>query len=131
MRKPAMTNDPSDRDTPAEEPQYDPVFLNSRREAVFIFCVWAVALLWAVPFCYLNGYIHDTDPQTMSTVWGIPAWLFWGIAVPWLVADVVTMWFCFRFMAHDDIGEAHEGADIEEEIAEMHASDEAEREGEG
>jgi len=103
-----------------ETPEYDPVFLHARREAWIIFGVWVVAFLWAVPFCYLNGYGKTIDPQNFSTVWGIPTWLFWGIAFPWLVADLFTTWFCFFYMENDDLGEAHEGADVEEEIAERH-----------
>ena len=102
-----------------DEPvEYDPLFLNARREAIIIFCLWLTALIWAVPFCYLNGY--DYDPETFSTTRGIPTWLFWGILVPWIVADVFTMWFCFCYMKDDDLGQAHEGADIEEEVAELH-----------
>jgi hypothetical protein len=86
-----------------DRPEYDPVFLNSRREAGVIFVIWLVGLLWAVPFCYVTGYIDDYTPETFSTTWGIPTWLFWGIAVPWLVADLITTWFCFRYMKDDDL----------------------------
>ena len=91
-----------------ETDDYDPVFLHSRREAAVIFCVWLIGMIWAVPFCYFYGYmsnIKDFDPSNISTVLGIPTWLFWGIFVPWLVADVITTWFCFGFMAEDDLGE--------------------------
>jgi hypothetical protein len=107
----------------AEPVEYDPLFLNSRREALIIFALWVCGLLWAVPFCYLTGYVGSVDPESMSTIWGIPTWLFWGIFVPWLVADAFTTWFCFCYMKDDDLGEAHEGADLAEEIAEMHAAD--------
>lgn len=110
--------------------EYDPLFLNSRREAIVIFCLWLVGLLWAVPYCYFNGFQGHVDPENISTVWGIPSWLFWGIFVPWIVADVFTTWFCFCYMKDDDLGEADEGADIREEVAEMHAAD-AERKGAG
>ena len=81
---------------------YDPVFLHSRREAILIVGVWALGLIWAVPYCYLRGY--DLAPEEIDTIWGIPSWLFWGIAVPWLLADVFTAWFCFSYMAVDDLG---------------------------
>jgi hypothetical protein len=106
-----------------DQVEYDPVFLHSRREAVVIFFVWLVTMLWAVPFCYINGYVTNFDPQQFSTIWGIPMWLFFGIFVPWIVADVATTWFCFGYMVDDDLGQTHEGADIEEEIAEMHSAD--------
>ncbi|MCH8830620.1 MAG: hypothetical protein IID45_13670 [Planctomycetes bacterium] len=119
MSSPSSTNE-SSADAPIE---FDPIFLNSRREAIVIFCLWLTALVWAVPFCYLNGYIDDYDPQTFSTTWGIPTWLFWGILVPWIIADIFTTWFCFCYMKDDDVSAAHEGSDVEEKIAEIHAGD--------
>lgn len=107
-------------DHPAEE--YDPVYLHSRREAAIIFGLWVVALLWSVPYCYFNGF-GQYDAATFETVLGIPKWLFWGIFVPWLVADAFTIWFCFCYMKEDDLGEAHEGADLAEEIEELHAAE--------
>jgi len=113
----SSTRTPND----ASPVEYDPVFLHSRREAIIIFSVWFVALLWSVPYCYFHGFPETFDPATFETTLGIPTWLFWGILVPWLVADVFTIWFCFFYMKEDDLGEAREGADLEEEIAEMHA----------
>ena len=83
--------------------QYDPTFVNSRREAIVIFGSWVVALIWAVPYCYLNGY-NVADPENIKTVLGMPAWLFWGIAAPWIVANLFTTWFCFAYMKDDDLG---------------------------
>lgn len=85
-------------------PDYDPVYLNSRREALVIFGIFIAGLIWAVPYCYLTGYIGDFEQGDFSTTFGIPTWLFWGIAVPWLIADIVTVWFCFFYMADDDLG---------------------------
>lgn len=111
-----MTSPQERKPEPAE---YDSVFLNSRKEAIFIFGVWVVAFLWAVPYSYLNGYPENFEPETFTTILGIPSWLFWGIAVPWIVADVVTTWFCFCYMKDDDLGESHEGADIEEDLEDL------------
>ena len=96
-----MNNEPlettSDEIPETVEMDYDPVFIHARREAIIIFCTWAAGLLWAVPYCYLNGYNID-DPSQITTVFGIPSWLFWGIVVPWIVANLFTTWFCFGFM---------------------------------
>lgn len=88
--------------------QLDPVFIHSRREAIVIFLIWLVSLLWAVPYCYVNGYLGSQPPEEIALIFGVPAWLFWGIAVPWLVADLLTVWFCFGFMKDDDLGQAPE-----------------------
>lgn len=86
-----------------DKSQYDPTFVNSRREAIVIFGSWVVALIWAVPYCYLNGY-NVADPENIKTVLGIPSWLFWGIAAPWVAANLFTTWFCFAYMKDDDLG---------------------------
>ena len=88
--------------------ELDPVFLNSRREAIAIFLVWFVCLLWAVPVSYMLGYGRDVTPENVSTVMGIPTWTFWGILVPWLAADVATTWLCFVFIKDDDLGQAED-----------------------
>ena len=84
---------------------YDPVFAHSRREAIIIFTVWCAGLLWAVPYCYLNGYGVE-NPEVIVTICGVPSWIFWGILAPWLVADVFTIWFCFFYMQDENLGEA-------------------------
>ena len=71
------SNQAAEKDIPAP----DPVYVNSRREAIIIFRVWLCALLWAIPCSYLLGYTHEFDPAQFSTVWGIPTWIFWGIGV--------------------------------------------------
>ncbi len=93
----------------ADPVEYDPVFLHSRREAIVIFSLWVAALFWAVLFSYFNGYAEAVDPENLRTLLGIPSWVFWGIVVPWMAADLFTIWFCLFYMADDDLGE--EGAE--------------------
>lgn len=83
--------------------EFDPVFINSRREAILITVVWLCAMLWSVPYCYINGYPVNFDSDTFQTVWGIPAWVFWGIGVPWVVANMLTIAFCVFVMKDDDL----------------------------
>ena len=85
--------------------EFDPVFLHARREAFVIFLAWLVALVWAVPYCYLTGYGIEGE---IPTVWGMPSWLFWGILAPWVVADLFTVWFCMFYMKNDELGHADE-----------------------
>ena len=95
---------------PATDAELDPVYRHARREALVILLLWLAMLCWAVPYCYLNGWLRDGE-AAVETVWGIPAWTFWGIVVPWLVADLFTVWFCFAYMVDDDLGVAPEDED--------------------
>jgi hypothetical protein len=100
-------------------PDYDPVFVNSRREALIILCSWAACLVWAVPYCYLYGYPGESfDPAQLETIWGIPSWVFWGIVAPWILATVFTLGFCLFVMSDDDLGVAAESHDTPSPAAE-------------
>ena len=85
--------------------ELDPFFLHARREAIVIFLVWFIAMLWAVPYCYFTGYGVE-DPANIPTLFGVPSWIVWGFGLPWLVADLFTTWFCFSFMKDGDLGTA-------------------------
>ncbi len=79
----------------------DPVFLKSRRETVFALITWLVFCVWVVGLCLSRGY--DIDPANLKTTLGMPSWIFWGVALPWLTANVVTIWFALNFMADDPL----------------------------
>lgn len=98
-----MQSDTENDDAELYSDELDPTFVNSRREACIIFCAWLVALGWCVPYCYLNGY-NVAEAENIPTTIGMPSWVVWGIAVPWIAADVFTVWFCFFYMKNDDLG---------------------------
>ena len=83
--------------------EWDPVFLHARREAWWILGFWLAALVWCVPYCYWAGYERPGHSVSLSMVMGIPAWLFWGVALPWGLAIVGTAFFCFRVMKNDSL----------------------------
>lgn len=103
------------------QPEYDPTYLNSLREAYVIMALFAVFCFWSIFVCYNYGYLGPSEQRSeVSTVFGVPSWAFWGIGLPWVVVDVVAVWFCFFFMKADDLGEAHEGEDLAEQVAHLH-----------
>ena len=79
----------------------DPVYLHARRETVFVIVAWCGFCLWVVGYCLLNGY--DLDPAELKTVLGMPALIFWGVALPWVMANVVAIYFGLKFMADDPL----------------------------
>ena len=80
---------------------------HARREGLLILAAWAVALVWSVSTGYALGY--DRDPADMSLILGMPDWVFWGVAAPWGVCLVLSVWFCFVYMADDDLGRDPDG----------------------
>ena len=109
--------------------QLDPVFVNARREARFILGLWVGCLLYTVTWCYLNGYlVHEPlasiagpnvtvvagplesfnrapDSVTYPLGLGIPDWVFYGVAVPWLICIVASFWYGLFFFAEDDLSD--------------------------
>jgi hypothetical protein len=75
---------------------------NARREALLIMAVWAAALVWFVVVGYILGY--SREPTEITFILGIPDWVFWSVVLPWIVILVFSVWFCFSFMADDDLG---------------------------
>ena len=96
---------------------------HARREAVVILVAFAACLVWSVGCCYLLGY-HDPAEGELSTVLGIPSWVFWGVVVPWLAADVFGFWFCFCFAADDPLGESEDEAPGRDGASDSHPTGE-------
>jgi hypothetical protein len=59
--------------------------------------------IWVLGYSWLAGTASATDPANIDTVLGMPGWVFWGVALPWVAANVLTFWFCFRFMVDDPL----------------------------
>jgi hypothetical protein len=85
--------------TPGQEQQ---ILQHARREGLLLLAVWAAALVWCTTVCYLLGYRRPA--QAMTLVLGMPDWVFWGVVLPWGLCLLFSGWFCFAYMADDDLG---------------------------
>jgi hypothetical protein len=81
----------------------DPLVASSRREAIFAVSVWFAATVYTVGYCAIFGY--EPAPSELEFVLGFPAWVFWGIVVPWSASTIVSIWFAARVMRDDPLGE--------------------------
>ena len=98
--------------TKNEDYELDPVFVNAKREAKIILVSFAVFAVYTLSVSYSLGWHSDHPGDTEpSMVLGIPSWVFWGILVPWIFANLVTGWFCFRFMRDDLLTDTQQAAD--------------------
>jgi hypothetical protein len=93
----------------------DKTFLNARREASVLVCVFVVFLAWCIGACYLLGYDQPVD-QAPPTVAGMPAWVFWGVFAPWVAANIFTFGFALFFMVDDPLGEDDDDIEATDEL---------------
>lgn len=79
----------------------DAVFRTSLREFWQIMVYWGVFFGWVIGYCSFHSY---PDPgQPVPTVLGMPAWVVWGVFVPWLVSTAFTIWFALWRMADQSL----------------------------
>lgn len=89
-----------------EDYEPDPVFVNSLRETVVIILLFLVFMFWTVCVSFWMGHESTyltADAKDLSLVWGMPSWVFYGVMLPWLVVNLIGIWFCFVFMKNDDL----------------------------
>ncbi|HLN28937.1 MAG TPA: DUF997 family protein [Gemmataceae bacterium] len=75
---------------------------NARRESLVILSLFAACLIWSVTSAYVLGY--GLPAAELSLILGMPSWVFWSVVLPWGLCLVFSVWFCFGFMADDDLG---------------------------
>ena len=92
---------PNQTDEPAGKEQQ--LLRHVRREGLLIMAVWAAALVWNVGSGYYLGYHRPAN--AMGLILGIPDWVFWSVVLPWGICLAFSVWFCFRYMADDDLGQ--------------------------
>jgi hypothetical protein len=75
---------------------------HARREGLLVMAVWAICLVWSVGSGYLLGY--QRSPEDIRLILGMPDWVFWSVVLPWVLCLLFSIWFCFAYMADDDLG---------------------------
>jgi hypothetical protein len=84
-------------------PREQQLLRHARREGLVIMAAWTLALLWSVGYGYLAGYHRPATEITL--ILGMPDWVFWSVVLPWGICFAFSVWFCFFFMADDDLGQ--------------------------
>ena len=72
------------------------------KEAKLAVVIWGLGLGYCVPVVIVMGYMPpELRPDVPPLVWGMPAWVFWGVFVPW-VAQILMTWCFALFILKDD-----------------------------
>ncbi len=59
-----------------------------------------------MPYCYFNGYQTTHENWQLELTFGLPSWVVWGVAVPWIVCGAISIWYCLFLIEDDDLGRA-------------------------
>ncbi len=87
------------------KPQLDPLYVSSLRELKWILIAWCVNFAWVIGVCALLGY-GDGDTKQVTTILGMPSWVFWGVFLPWIVVTLFIAWFALRVMKDHPLQES-------------------------
>ena len=82
------------------------ILRSSRREALVTATLWVLAGGYTVGYAKLFAY--RAGPPDL--IYGIPAWVIWGVILPWVVCTVVTCWYAMCGIRDEDLGEEQESA---------------------
>jgi hypothetical protein len=87
-----------------ESKQLGDSFRQSRKEMWGMLAAWAVFFAWSIGYCWAYGFA-DPNAAEVPLLFGVPRWVMIGIALPWLVANVFTIWFAGWFMQDTSLGD--------------------------
>ncbi len=82
--------------------EHDPSYLNSLRELYVMGWLGVISMVWSIGYCALFAYRPADANEPVRIIAGIPSWVLWGIALPWGVCSVVTIWFALFYIKEDD-----------------------------
>ncbi len=71
----------------------NPVYTSSLRELKWILVIWTIAFLWVIGYCGLYSYLDTEQASSITTILGMPSWVFFGVFVPWIVGTTTSIWF--------------------------------------
>lgn len=112
-----------DSDQPEAMPPLDPIFASSLRELKWILVAWLVCGGWTLIVCRLIGYEVDVAAG-LNTMLGMPAWVFWGVVLPWCISTAFTIWFVLCVMEDHPLPEVQESADSRQASIDSEGGDE-------
>ncbi len=85
---------------PGHDGERGDLVARSLGEAKWILLIWLGSFVWTLVYCGYFGY-QSVNPETLETVMGMPDWVFWGVAVPWVLTSLASIAFAI-FGIHDE-----------------------------
>ena len=102
----------------ASQYRLDPVYVHARQETIIIVSLCGLFLTITLVVCSTWGYDASAiEPAEVGLTMGMPTWAFWGLLVPWVAVNVLTILFCFVWMKDDDLTDPAEEALVQKMAA--------------
>ena len=95
-------NEPSAKPEEGSTFEYDPAYINALRELYVMGRLWVASLVWSMGYCAIFAYRSPDANEPVTIIWGVPSWVMWGIALPWIASSVATIWFALFYIREDD-----------------------------
>ena len=70
------------------------------KEVKHLLLAWLFFSSWVLIYCGFEAYSQDHEDVKITL--GMPSWVFWGIAVPWICSIVFTIYFSLFVMKDND-----------------------------
>ena len=70
-------------------------YRRSLAEMWTVLAVWALAGVWTIAVSFALGLRVRPEQLSFPLGLGIPHWVLWGVVVPWIVCNAVTVVMCF------------------------------------
>lgn len=81
-------------------------FNQSKRELFLFLAGWFFFAVWVLTYCYFHGYKDQTEEPSIT--FGMPSWVFWGIAIPWFCATAWTVYISLFVIQDQPLGNHEE-----------------------
>jgi phosphatidylserine synthase len=65
-------------------------FKQAKHELSIFLIGWLFFAAWVIIYSYFNAYKNQAEEPSITL--GMPSWVFWGIAIPWICATAFTVY---------------------------------------
>ena len=70
------------------------------KEVKHLLLAWLFFASWVLIYCGFEAY--GQDHEDVKITFGMPSWVFWGIAVPWICSIIYTIYFSLFVMKDNE-----------------------------
>ena len=70
------------------------------KEVKYLLLAWLFFASWVLIYCGFEAY--GQDHEDVKITFGMPSWVFWGIAVPWICSIIYTIYFSLFVMKDNE-----------------------------